>query len=57
MKWTITVEVEANHTAGQFASRDELEQQIIDAIDNANPAQLDGDNGGEYEVTEWEVSA
>ena len=50
------VSIEVQRTQGKFATRDELAEQIRDAIESADPGQLDGDNGGEYEVTSWEVT-
>jgi hypothetical protein len=56
MHFTITVEVDIQRIQGKFASKDEMEAQIIDAIESANPDSLTGDNEGEYEVTNWEVT-
>jgi len=56
MEFTFTVRATVERTQGKFASRDELEGQIQEALDDANPGDLTGDNGGEYEVTEWDVS-
>jgi hypothetical protein len=55
-RFTFEVEVEANRTEGKFATRDELAEQIQQAIEDANPNSLTGDNGGEYSVDSWEVS-
>lgn len=57
-KFTITVEVEVERLEGKFASRDEMAEAIIEAIDGANPYDLSGlgaDGDSTYDVTNWEV--
>jgi hypothetical protein len=56
MHFTYTIEVEAERTEGKFASRDDIGEQIQSEIDGANPGTVDGENGGTYEISEWEVS-
>lgn len=55
MQFTFQVSVEAERSQGKFASKDELAEQIQQAIDDANPQSLTGDNGGEYDIVTWEV--
>jgi hypothetical protein len=58
MRFTFTVEVEVERTEGKFASRDEVAEQITDALDSANPGSVDGigaDGMSTYEVTDWSV--
>lgn len=55
MRFEYTVTVEVQRTEGKFASRDELDEQIREALASADPGQVDGENGGVYEVVEWEV--
>lgn len=58
MRFEFKVEVEVERLQGKFASRDEIEQAITDALHDANPAQFDGlgaDGDSEYEVSGWEV--
>jgi hypothetical protein len=55
MYFKFTVEAEAERTEGKFASRDELSEQIMDELVSADPSSLTGENGGEYEITSWEV--
>ncbi len=57
MELEFTVRVEVERQQGKFAGRDELEEQLRDALESADPGQLEGENGGEYEVTLWEVEA
>lgn len=57
MHFKIIVEVEAERTEGKFATRDEIEAQIIEAIESADPGTFEGENGGQYEVTDWSVAA
>lgn len=52
-RFVVTVEVE--RTTGQFATRDELADQLREAIEGADPGSLSGDNGGEYDVQSFEV--
>jgi len=47
--------VSVSRQRGKFASHDELAQQIADALDQANPGELTGENGGEYTVDEWDI--
>jgi hypothetical protein len=50
----ILIQAEVERVSGPFASRDDLEQAIIENIDD--PGTLEpGEN--EYEVTTWEVTA
>ena len=55
MTFTFTVTVEVERTQGKFATREELAEQLREAIEGADPGQLEGDNGGEYEVSSFEV--
>lgn len=55
--FTFTVTVEVERDEGKFASRDEIAEQIQDAIEGANPDSIDGENGGVYSVTSWEIEA
>lgn len=55
MDFSMIVNVGVERTQGKFAARDELEEQIIEVLQQAEPSSLEGENGGEYEVTQWEV--
>lgn len=55
MRYVFTVAVEVERTEGKFASREELGAQLVEALESADPGQVDGDNGGTYEVTSWDV--
>lgn len=57
VRFLFTVEVEAERIQGLFASRDEIEVAIQQALDDANPGEVEGDNGGQYELTVWDVAA
>ena len=54
---TITVTLELTHLSGKFATRDELVEQVVEAIEGANPDSLTGgaDGDSEYEVASWDV--
>lgn len=56
MHFTFVVEVDAERTEGKFASRDDIGEQIQSEIESADPGSVTGENGGEYEITAWEVS-
>jgi len=58
MRLTFTVEVEVERVQGKFASRDEISEQLLEAVEGADPGSVDGvgvDGDSEYEVTSWEV--
>lgn len=54
-KFEIWASVE--RTQGKFASRDEIEGELIEALESANPGSISASEGGEYEVGDWEVVA
>jgi hypothetical protein len=56
--FSFTVNVTCERETGKFMSRDEMQEQIQDALDSADPGSIDGGPDGDsvYEVTEWEVS-
>lgn len=51
----IIVDWSAEKTGGKFASKDSIEEALIEAIDGANPGSITPDDG-EYEV-DWSVEA
>jgi hypothetical protein len=55
MRFEYKVTVEVERETGKFATRDEIDDQIREALESANPDQFDGENGGVYNVIEWEV--
>lgn len=60
MRFTFTVHVEVERESGKFAGRDEIAEQIRDAISDADPGEIgdvgaDGDSS--YSVTAWEVES
>lgn len=58
-RFVFQVEVVLERTEGKFAPRDEMEEQIQEAIDSANPGSVDGigsDGTSSYEVTDWMVT-
>lgn len=56
MRFNFAIEVEVERTEGKFASKDELQEQIQEWLEQANQGTLEGENGGQYEVTEWDVT-
>jgi len=51
------VDVSVEKTSGKFASKESLEEAIMEALADANPQTLDSENGGEYEITDWDINA
>jgi len=57
MRFTFTVEASVERTEGKFASRDEIAEAITEWLDGANEGSVEGENGGQYEVTDWVVTS
>lgn len=55
MRFKFTVEIEVNRTTGKFPSRDDVAQELQDALDNANPGDLQVGDDSELEVSDWSV--
>lgn len=58
-RFKFTVEVTLDRVEGKFAGRDEMAEQIQEALDSANPYTVDGigaDGTSSYEVSDWSVS-
>jgi hypothetical protein len=56
MRFIFTVEVKVSRSEGKFATRDEIAEQIVEALESADPGSYEGDNGGEYATESWDVS-
>lgn len=56
MKFTFTVEIEVERSQGKFATHEEIADTIQTALEDADPGQYEGENGGQYETSSWEVS-
>lgn len=59
MRFKLTVEIEVERIEGKFASRDEIEEQLIEALESADPGSVDGvgaDGASTYETVAWEVT-
>jgi len=54
-RFVFQINVTCERQQGKFAGREELAAQIQEALEGADPGSLSGDNGGEYETTEWMV--
>lgn len=55
-KFTIQVTIELERESGKFASRDEMAEALVDAIDSSDPGSLDGlgaDGESTYTITDW----
>jgi len=55
MQFQYIVTVEVERTQGKFASREEINEAITEALESADISSFEGENGGEYEVTDWSV--
>lgn len=53
-----TVNVTLERESGKFMSRDEMSEQLQEAIESADPGSVDGGPDGDsaYTVIEWEVN-
>lgn len=59
MRFRIVVEVEAERVQGKFAPKEDVAEQIVEAIESADPGTISGvgaDSDSEYEVVSWEVT-
>lgn len=56
MKFKFEVEVEVERIEGKFASRDDIGEQIKEALESADPGDFVGENEGEYQVADWSVN-
>lgn len=57
-RFRFVVEVELERLEGKFAGRDEMAEELQQALDDANPSQVDGigaDGLSSYEVVDWTV--
>jgi hypothetical protein len=58
MRFVFTVAVEVERDEGKFAARDEVAEQIAEALEQADPSTIDGvgaDGTSTYSVTDWVV--
>lgn len=55
MRFEFKVVVEVERDEGKFESREDLGEQIRDEIESADPGSLEGDNGGQYSTSLFEV--
>ena len=57
-RFTFTVHVELEHQSGKFVTREEMAEELLDWLENADQGSLDGigaDGESTYETTTWEV--
>lgn len=57
MQFRFIIEASAERTEGKFAGREEIEQLFISDLENAQPDLSGLENGGSYEVSDFNVSA
>lgn len=55
MYFIFTVQVEVERDEGKFASRDELENLIAEALANADEGSWTTDDDAQYSTTTWDV--
>ena len=54
----LKVNVELDHVTGKFATRDEMVEKLTEALEDAEPSDLDGlgeDGSTSYTVSYWEI--
>ena len=56
MRYNFTADVEVERAEGKFATREEIGELIRVALEGADPGELQGENGGNYVVTSWEIA-
>lgn len=58
-KFKFTVSVELEREQGKFMSRDEMEEQLLEALESADPGEINGGADGDsaYSVIDWDVSS
>jgi hypothetical protein len=56
MQFTFIVSVEVNRVEGKFATRNEIADQLIAAIEDGNPGSVFSDEMAEYSVDAWDIS-
>lgn len=59
MRLKVEVYVEVEHVSGKFASREEIEEALVDAIERAEESTISdvgADGESVYDVTEWGVA-
>ena len=58
MRATYTVEVTVERESGKFASRDDIMEQVREALEQADPGEVTGGADGDsvYTVTDWSVT-
>lgn len=54
MQITFVVTAEVEKQAGKFVSRDEISDEIVTAIDDANPLEIEIDESV-YEIVAWKI--
>lgn len=58
MRFDFLVSVEVERVEGKFASRDEVAEELVSALTDADPSSIDGigaDGTSSYEVSSWDV--
>lgn len=55
MRFTYAVNVEVERDSGPFASRDEIGEQVQEALEGADYGEWSGDAGGAYSTTDFDV--
>jgi DNA invertase Pin-like site-specific DNA recombinase len=57
--FTFTVKVETARESGKFMSNDEQREQIQEALQDADPGEVDGGPDGDsvYTIESWEVAS
>jgi hypothetical protein len=57
MDFRLVVNASVERDQGKFSTREDIEGQLIEAVEGADPGSITGENDGEYSVTDWSVEA
>ena len=60
MKVILRIEAELQHITGKFAGREEVAEDLIAVVEDADPGEVAGvgeEGDTAYEITDWQVSA
>lgn len=58
-RFSFTVNVTLERESGKFMSRDEMGEQLAEALESADPGQVEGGPDGDsvYIVNDWDVES
>lgn len=57
VKIALTVEIDLRFREGKFESKDEMAELLREEIEGMDLGEIEGGNGGIYDIESWEVSS